>query len=105
MIGIVAAVLIGVLTAVGMQLTRGDHGATAPAAGPPPTPESYAIPGCYNPSVLPVERPKKLNVLGCASVAVALQDMSWSSWGRRAPTAPGGRCSNSAIPTARPDLS
>ncbi|MBZ4557608.1 hypothetical protein GBO17_02400 [Mycobacterium avium subsp. hominissuis] len=81
MIGIVAAVLIGVLMAVGMQLNRGDHGAAAPAAGPPPTPESYAIPGCYNPSVLPVERPKKLNVLGCASVAVALQDMSWSSWG------------------------
>ena len=46
-----------------------------------PPPQSFAIPGCYNPSVPPVERPKKLNVLGCASVAVALQDMSWSSWG------------------------
>jgi hypothetical protein len=23
----------------------------------------------------------KLNIVGCASVAVALQDMSWSSWG------------------------
>jgi hypothetical protein len=73
-IGVVLAVLlIGVLGFVGVELTQRHESA------PPPT--SFAIPGCYNPSVQPAERPKKLNVLGCASVAVALQDMSWSSWG------------------------
>ncbi|MGV0036799.1 hypothetical protein [Mycobacterium colombiense] len=81
--GIVAAVvLVGVLTVVGVQLTHGQHSATAPSTQPSQSaPESFAIPGCYNPSVPPVARPKRLNVLGCASVAVALQDMSWSSWG------------------------
>ncbi|CAM3448225.1 hypothetical protein MYCO108962_20860 [Mycobacterium colombiense] len=81
--GIVAAVvLVGVLTVVGVQLTQGQHSATAPSTQPSQSaPESFAIPGCYNPSVPPVARPKRLNVLGCASVAVALQDMSWSSWG------------------------
>lgn len=85
MIGIVAVVLVGVLTVVGVWLTQGQghQRATGPSTTPasPPPPESFAIPGCYNPSVPPVARPKKLNVLGCASVAVALQDMSWSSWG------------------------
>ncbi len=74
------AVVIGGLTVVAVKLTQG-HGPAPTAAQPPPPPPSYAIPGCYNPSVPPIERPKRLNVLGCASVAVALQDMSWSSWG------------------------
>jgi hypothetical protein len=79
---VTAVVLVGVLTVVGLQLTRGQQSATAPSTQPSPSaPESFAIPGCYNPSVPPVARPKRLNVLGCASVAVALQDMSWSSWG------------------------
>lgn len=79
---VVAVLLVGVLTVVGVQLTRSQQSATAPSAQPAPSaPESFAIPGCYNPSVPPVARPKRLNVLGCASVAVALQDMSWSSWG------------------------
>ncbi|OBB97443.1 hypothetical protein [Mycobacterium sp. 852002-40037_SCH5390672] len=82
-VGIVTAVvLVGILVVVGVQLSRGHQSATAPSAQPSPSaPESFAIPGCYNPSVPPVPRPKKLNVLGCASVAVALQDMSWTSWG------------------------
>lgn len=78
---VVAVLLVGVLTVVGVQLTRSQQSATAPSTQPAPAPESFAIPGCYNPSVPPVARPKRLNVLGCASVAVALQDMSWSSWG------------------------
>lgn len=72
--------VIGVRTVLG--LTHGNNVAPPPAkTQPPPSPTSYAIPACYNPSVPPTERPKKLNVVGCASVAVALQDMSWSSWG------------------------
>lgn len=83
MIGAATAVaLAGALTFVGVRLTPDHQSPTAatsqPSASPP---QSYAIPGCYNPSVPPVPRPKKLNVLGCASVAVALRDMSWSSWG------------------------
>ncbi|MGO8848287.1 hypothetical protein [Mycobacterium sp.] len=77
---IVAVALIGALTFVGVQRATRGH-APATTAQPPPPPQSFAIPGCYSPSVPPVERPRKLNVLGCASVAVALQDMSWSSWG------------------------
>lgn len=81
-IGVVLAVaLLGVLIFVGVNLIQGHKSAAPPTTPPPSPPESYAIPGCYNLSVPPVERPKKLNVLGCASVAVALQDMSWSSWG------------------------
>ena len=82
-IGIIVALLVmGVLTLVGVKLTHGQHGTTAQSTSqPPPPPDSYAIPGCYNPAAQPSARPKKLNVLGCASVAVALQDMSWSSWG------------------------
>jgi hypothetical protein len=78
---IVGVALIAALTVLAMKLAFGHGGASAPAAQPPPPPVSYAVPGCYNPSVPPIERPKRLNVLGCASVAVALQDMSWSSWG------------------------
>ena len=77
---VLAVLLAGALVFVALKLTQGDNGAPAQNAAPPP-PDSFAIPGCYNMSVPPVERPKKLNVLGCASVAVALQDMSWSSWG------------------------
>jgi hypothetical protein len=82
-VGVVLAVLlIGALTFVGVRLTSGHNSASPqPTTQPPPPPAYYVIPGCYNPSVQPVERPKKLNILGCASVAVALQDMSWSSWG------------------------
>jgi hypothetical protein len=78
---ILAVLLIGVLTFVGVKLTRGHESAQPQTATQLPPPTSFAVPGCYNPSVQPAERPKKLNVLGCASVAVALQDMSWSSWG------------------------
>jgi hypothetical protein len=82
-IGVVLAVLlIGVLSFVGVKLTKGHESAQPQTAAQPP-PTSFAIPGCYNPAVQPAERPKKLNVLGCASVAVALQDMSWSSWGQQ----------------------
>lgn len=89
-IGIVlAAALAGALTVLGVQLTGGHQSAAPPAAQQPAPPESFAIPGCYNPSVPPVARPKKLNVLGCASVAVALQDMSWSSWGPQGADATG----------------
>ncbi|MCV7353697.1 hypothetical protein [Mycobacterium parmense] len=79
MIAIVLAVVLtgGVLGA--MKLITGHNGA-APTSAPPAPPERLAIPGCYNPAVPPVERPKKLNVLGCASVAVALQDMAWTAW-------------------------
>jgi hypothetical protein len=80
-IGIVAVVAVGVLAFVGVRLTQDDHNATGPTTPAPSAPESFAIPGCYNPSVPPVPRPKRLNVLGCASVAVALQDMAWNSWG------------------------
>jgi hypothetical protein len=81
-IGVVLAVLlIGVLTFVGVKLAQHHESAPSQPTTQPPPPTSFAIPGCYNPSVPPVERPKKLNVLGCASVAVALQDMSWSAWG------------------------
>ena len=82
-IGIVAALLVvGVLIFVGVKLTNSQHGSSAQSTSQPPAPpDSYAIPGCYNPAVQPSERPRKLNILGCASVAVALQDMSWSSWG------------------------
>jgi hypothetical protein len=81
-IGVILAVLlIGVLTFVGVKLTKGHESAQPQTTTQLPPPTSFAIPGCYNPSVQPAERPKKLNVLGCASVAVALQDMSWSSWG------------------------
>jgi hypothetical protein len=81
-IGVALAVLlIGVLGFVGMKLTEHQDGAAPPTSTQPAPPTSFAIPACYNPSVQPSDRPKKLNVLGCASVAVALQDMSWSSWG------------------------
>jgi hypothetical protein len=78
---VVAVLLIGVLTFVGVKLLQRHEGAPAQAPTQTSQPTSFAIPGCYNPSVPPVERPKKLSILGCASVAVALQDMSWTSWG------------------------
>ncbi|ORV89301.1 hypothetical protein AWC11_13935 [Mycobacterium interjectum] len=78
---VVAVVLIGALGFGAMKLINGHQGASPQPTAPPPPPTYFAIPGCYNPSVPPVERPRKLNVLGCASVAVALQDMSWTSWG------------------------
>ena len=78
---VLGVLLIGVLTFAGVQLIGGRKGAAPTATQAPPPPERLAVPGCYNPSVPPVERPKKLNILGCASVAVALQDMSWTSWG------------------------
>lgn len=74
-----AAVLIGVSAFVVVTLTRGHRTPPRPTTQAPPA--TYAIPGCYNLSVPPLERPKRLNIVGCASVAVALQDMSWASWG------------------------
>lgn len=79
--GVLTVALLSVLIFVSVKFIQGHQSAAPPAAQPPSLPESYAIPGCYNLSVPPIERPKKLNILGCASVAVALQDMSWSSWG------------------------
>jgi len=79
-LGIVLTVLlIGAVGFVGVRLIR--HHSAPPQPTTQAAPSSFAIPGCYNLSVPPVERPKTLNVVGCASVAVALQDMSWSSWG------------------------
>src|SRR5450631_2714807 len=72
--------LIGGLTFVGVKLARHNESApTQPSAQPTPPATSFAIPGCYNRVVPAAERPTKLNIVGCASVAVALQDMSWSS--------------------------
>jgi hypothetical protein len=80
-IGIVLAILlVSALIFVGVKLTSG-HNTTSGQPTTPPPQQSLAIPGCYNPSLPPTERPKRLNVVGCASVAVALQDMSWSTWG------------------------
>jgi hypothetical protein len=87
---VLVALLVGALTFVGV--TRPQRKESTPAqpnaqsslpskSAAPVT--SFAIPGCYNRSVPPTARPIKLNVLGCASVAVALQDMSWSSWGQQ----------------------
>jgi hypothetical protein len=73
-----AVALIGVSAFVAVKLTR--HGTPPPPATQAP-PATYAIPGCYNLSVPPLERPRQLNIVGCASVAVALQGMSWTSWG------------------------
>ncbi|WP_068181195.1 hypothetical protein [Mycobacterium sp. UM_CSW] len=78
---ILAVLLVGVLAFVSVKLLTGHRSTPGQATTQPSPPNSFAIPGCYNPSVPPVERPKKLSILGCASVAVALQDMSWSSWG------------------------
>ncbi len=85
---VVAVALIGAAAFVGVRMT-GHGSAPATTAQPPPPPTRFAIPGCYNPSVPPVERPRRLNILGCASVAVALQDMSWSSWGPQGADASG----------------
>lgn len=79
-IGVGVAVVVAVLAVVGVTTMSRDHPA-APTAQPSAPPDSFAIPGCYNLSAPPVERPRALNVLGCASVAVALKDMSWSAWG------------------------
>ncbi|WP_144208146.1 hypothetical protein [Mycobacterium tilburgii] len=82
MVIVVALLVIGALAFVAVKLVGGRHSTSGAPVTQPATPsDSYAIPGCYNPSVQPTERPKQLNVLGCASVAVALQDMSWRSWG------------------------
>ena len=78
---ILAAELIAGLAFVGVKLAH-NHPTAAPqpASSTPAPPPYVAIPGCYK-SVPPAERPKTLNIVGCASVAVALQDMSWSAWG------------------------
>jgi hypothetical protein len=87
---VLAGLLVGAAVFVGVKHTQ--HSAHAPSratAQPSPSPTatppatSFAIPGCYNRLVPPAARPIKLNVQGCASVAVALQDMSWSSWGQQ----------------------
>jgi hypothetical protein len=80
---VLVVVLIGVLTFAGVIRSH-KHAPSQPTTSAPPAPPPYvAIPGCYNPSDPPTERPKRLNILGCASVAVALQNMSWGSWGPR----------------------
>jgi hypothetical protein len=87
---VLVVLLISALTFVGAKLTqRKESTPTQLTAQPSPSPKAgapangFAIPGCYNRFVPPVARPMKLNILGCASVAVALQDMSWSSWGQQ----------------------
>ncbi|MDD4865847.1 MAG: hypothetical protein PHQ28_01575 [Mycobacterium sp.] len=77
---VLVILLAGVSVLVGVKLIRGQHDAAQQSAAPP-APTTFAIPGCYNLSVPPIERPKRLNLVGCVSVAVALQDMSWNSWG------------------------
>ena len=83
MIGAVLAILLIGLGFLGVKLTQQHQSSPAQANTQLLPPDSFAVPGCYNPSVQPTERPKKLNVFGCASVAVALQDMSWNSWGQQ----------------------
>ncbi|OBJ49268.1 hypothetical protein [Mycobacterium sp. 1423905.2] len=84
--GIVLLVLLAAgLTFVGVHGGR-QHGSTSQPSGAQPSssatpPSVFAIPGCYTPSFPPFARPIRLKVVGCASTAVALQDMSWSSWG------------------------
>ena len=83
---VLVVLLISALVFVGVKhIQRKEGAATQPAARPSLTTGApaggFAIPGCYNRVVPPTTRPIKLNVLGCASVAVALQDMSWSAWG------------------------
>jgi hypothetical protein len=80
-IAIGAALLIGVIVFVAFKFISGRTTPAQQPAQPPAPPTSFAIPGCYNPAIQPAERPARLNVLGCASVAVALQGMSWSAWG------------------------
>jgi len=84
---ILLVLLAGGLIFVGVKSARHPPSVPArPPAQPSPTAQAsptsigVAIPGCYNPSVPPADRPAKLNIVGCASTAVALQDMSWSSW-------------------------
>jgi hypothetical protein len=85
---VLAALLISALTLVGVKHTQREQiTPTRPTAKPSLSTtaaapaSSFAIPGCYSRLVPPAARPVQLNILGCASVAVALQDMSWSSWG------------------------
>jgi len=87
---VLAVLLISASTFVGVKHTQRTQGTPArPTAQPSLSTQaaapanSFAIPGCYNRLVQPAARPTTLNILGCASVAVALQDMSWSSWGPR----------------------
>ena len=87
---VLAVLLISAFAFVGVKHTQRKEGTPAqPTAQPslstkaPAPANSFAIPGCYNRLVQPAARPTKLNILGCASVAVALQDMSWNSWGPR----------------------
>jgi hypothetical protein len=87
---VLAVLLISAFTFVGVKHTQRTQGtpvrstaqpSSSPNAAAPAN--SFAIPGCYSRLVQPAARPARLNILGCASVAVALQDMSWSSWGPR----------------------
>jgi hypothetical protein len=85
---VLAVLLISAFSFVGVKHTQAKHATPAQPTTPPSLStkaaapvDSFAIPGCYNRVVHPAARPAKLNILGCAAVAVALQDMSWSSWG------------------------
>lgn len=82
--GLLIGLAVLVAVALGYVALRptGGHPSADSATAPTPAAVPYvAIPGCYNHTVPPAERPDQLNVVGCASVAVALQKMAWSSWG------------------------
>jgi hypothetical protein len=87
---VLVVLLISAFTLVAVKHSEHTQGTPVRSTAPPSSSTqaaapatSFAIPGCYNRWVQPAARPTKLNILGCASVAVALQDMSWSSWGPR----------------------
>ncbi|BDB41867.1 hypothetical protein Mkiyose1665_27280 [Mycobacterium kiyosense] len=81
-LAVLAALVIAGLVVTVVQLTRSTAEKPSPPTSTAPQPPPYlAIPGCYNHTVPPAGRPDKLNVVGCASVAVALQNMTWRSWG------------------------
>jgi hypothetical protein len=80
-LGVLIVLLIAGLTVIGLKLAHRKDSAPTQTAQPSPPSTTFAIPGCYSRVVPPIERPVKLNVVGCASVAVALQDLSWTSWG------------------------
>lgn len=85
--GIVLLVLLAAgLTFVAVNGGQQHNSASRPSGAPSPSSaaapaSTFAIPGCYTPSFPPFARPIRLKIVGCASTAVALQDMSWSSWG------------------------
>jgi serine/threonine protein kinase len=61
----------------------------SPSAPPPPPPSpaappqanGFALPGCYNSTDPPADRPMTHTFVGCTSAGGWIQDMSWTSWG------------------------